>query len=161
WLDSVQNNAAGTSVPNENYAREVMELYSLGADNGYNQTDITQLARALSGWSFTVPASAVFTDPTDPSNKAIGGGTFPVYNGSPNPDPYIWNLQQRATLPSMHGSGSITFLDRTFDVRTPPAGMAPGEDALRSIVTSRGSQCAAFLAKRLLIHFVTARFASQ
>ena len=39
--------------------------------------------------------------------------------------------------------------------------MAPGEDALRSIVTSRGAQCAAFLAKRLLVHFVTARFTSQ
>jgi len=53
WLDSVLNNAAGTSIPNENYARESMELYSLGADNGYSQTDITQLALALSGWSFT------------------------------------------------------------------------------------------------------------
>ena len=46
-------------------------------------------------------------------------------------------------------------------MRNPPAGMAPGEDALRSIVTSRGPQCASFLAKRLLIHFVTARFTSQ
>ena len=146
---------------NENYAREVMELYSLGADNGYSQADITQLARALSGWSFTVPASAVVADPTDPSSKTAGGGTFRVYNGSANPDPYIWNLQQRATLASMHASGSIAFLDRTFDVRAPAAGMAPGEDALRSIVTSRGPQCAAFLAKRLLTHFATVRFTSQ
>ena len=161
WLDSVQNTAAGNSVPNENYAREVMELYSLGADNGYNQSDITQLARALSGWSFTVPAADAITDPTDPSRMVVGKGTFRVYDGSPNPDPYLWYLQQRTTLPSMHGSGSITFLDRTFDVRAPPSGMAPGEDALRSIVTSRGPQCAAFLAKRLLVHFVTARFTSQ
>ena len=161
WLDSVQNNAAGTSVPNENYAREVMELYSLGADNGYSQTDITQLARALSGWSFTVSSAQVSTDPTDPSNKVVGSGTFRVYDGTANPDPYVWNLQQRATLPSMHGSGTITFLDRTFDLRAPPSGMAPGEDALRSIATSRGPQCATFLAKRLLVHFVTARFSSQ
>jgi uncharacterized protein (DUF1800 family) len=161
WLDSVQNNAAGSSVPNENYAREVMELYSLGADNGYNQNDITQLARALSGWSFTVPAAGAITDPTDPSRKVVGNGAFRVYDGSANPDPYLWNLQQRTTLPTMHGSGSITFLDRTFDVRTPPSGMAPGEDALRSIVTSRASQCATFLARRLLVHFVTARFTSQ
>src|SRR5437870_5603669 len=69
WLDSVQNNAAGTSVPNENYAREVMELYSLGADNGYSQADITELARALSGWSFTVPAAGAITDPTAPSRQ--------------------------------------------------------------------------------------------
>jgi uncharacterized protein (DUF1800 family) len=161
WLDSVQNNAAGTSVPNENYAREVMELYSLGADNGYSQNDITQLARALSGWSFTVASADAITDPTDPSRMVVGKGTFRVYDGSANPDPYLWYLQQRTTLPSMHGSGSITFLGRTFDVRAPPSGMAPGEDALRSIVTSRGPQCAAFLAKRLLVHFVSARFTSQ
>jgi uncharacterized protein (DUF1800 family) len=161
WLDSVQNNAAGSSVPNENYAREVMELYSLGADNGYSQTDITQLARALSGWSFTVSSAGAITDPTDPSRKVPGSGTFRLYDGSANPDPYLWNLQQRATLPSMHGSGTITFLGKTFDIRTPPAGMAAGEDALRSIVSSRAPQCAAFVAKRLLVHFVTARFTSQ
>ena len=161
WLDSVQNNAAGSSVPNENYAREVMELYSLGADNGYSQSDITELARALSGWSFTVPAAGAITDPTDPSRKVVGSGAFRLYDGSANPDPYLWNLQQRTTLPSMHGSGSITFLGRTFDVRMSPSGMAPGEDALRSIVSSRASQCAAFLAKRLMVHFVSARFTSQ
>ena len=161
WLDSVQNNAAGTNIPNENYAREVMELYSLGADNGYSQTDITQLARALSGWSFTVPAGGAITDPTDPSNVVVGSGNFRVYDGSPNPDPYLWNLVQRANLRTMHATGSITFLDRTFDIGSPPAGMAPGEDALRSIVTSRASQCATFLARRLLVHFVSARFTSQ
>ncbi len=37
---------------NENYAREVMELHTLGVDGGYTQTDVTQLARILSGWGF-------------------------------------------------------------------------------------------------------------
>lgn len=36
---------------NENYAREVMELHTLGVDGGYTQTDVTQVARALTGWS--------------------------------------------------------------------------------------------------------------
>ena len=35
---------------NENYAREVMELHTLGVDGGYSQTDVTELARILSGW---------------------------------------------------------------------------------------------------------------
>ena len=36
---------------NENYAREVMELFALGADRGaYTETDVRELARALSGW---------------------------------------------------------------------------------------------------------------
>ncbi len=37
---------------NENYAREVMELHTLGVDGGYTQADVTQLARILSGWGF-------------------------------------------------------------------------------------------------------------
>ena len=35
---------------NENYAREIMELHTLGVDGGYTQNDVTQLARALTGW---------------------------------------------------------------------------------------------------------------
>ncbi len=36
---------------NENYAREVMELHTLGVDGGYTQQDVEQVARALTGWS--------------------------------------------------------------------------------------------------------------
>lgn len=36
---------------NENYAREVMELHTLGVDGGYTQSDVTALARLLTGWS--------------------------------------------------------------------------------------------------------------
>jgi len=36
---------------NENYAREVMELHTLGVDGGYVQADVTELARALTGWT--------------------------------------------------------------------------------------------------------------
>ena len=161
WLDTVDNDAAGSNVPNENYAREVMELYSLGADNGYNQTDITQLARALSGWSFTVPDASAIVDPTNPDSRTAADGTFRVYDGSANPDKYLWYLGVAAKLPSMHGAGTISFLGQTFDIANPPAGMAPGEDALRSIVTSRAAQCSQFLAQRLLVHFVTGRFSQQ
>lgn len=38
---------------NENYAREVMELHTLGVDGGYTQKDVTEVARALTGWSVT------------------------------------------------------------------------------------------------------------
>ena len=160
WLDSVRNNASGTNVANENYAREVMELYSLGVDNGYAQPDISQLARALSGWSFTIPDAALVTDPTNPTRRVASDASFRVYDGSANPDGNLWYLGAAATLPRMHATGTITFLDRTFDVGNPPTGLAPGEDALRSILTSRGSQCARFLAARLLVHFVTPRFGS-
>jgi uncharacterized protein (DUF1800 family) len=44
-------NARKTQGLNENYAREIMELHTLGVDGGYTQNDVTQLARALTGWS--------------------------------------------------------------------------------------------------------------
>ena len=37
---------------NENLAREVLELHTLGVNGGYNQTDVIELAKAISGWSF-------------------------------------------------------------------------------------------------------------
>lgn len=43
-----QNNRQGL---NENYAREVMELHTLGVDGGYTQTDVTQAAKVLTGWT--------------------------------------------------------------------------------------------------------------
>jgi uncharacterized protein (DUF1800 family) len=57
YLDNVQNVAAGTKRAdgkemgiNENYAREVMELHTLGVDGGYTQDDVIVLARILTGW---------------------------------------------------------------------------------------------------------------
>ncbi len=40
---------------NENYAREVMELHTLGVNGGYTQKDVTELARVLTGWSIRKP----------------------------------------------------------------------------------------------------------
>jgi len=39
------------SHPNENYARELLELHTLGVDGGYTQRDVMELARALTGWT--------------------------------------------------------------------------------------------------------------
>src|SRR5205814_10004551 len=40
---------------NENYAREIMELHTLGVDAGYTQKDVTELARVLTGWTIPRP----------------------------------------------------------------------------------------------------------
>jgi uncharacterized protein (DUF1800 family) len=37
--------------PNENYARELMELHTLGVDGGYTQRDVMEVARCLTGWT--------------------------------------------------------------------------------------------------------------
>jgi uncharacterized protein (DUF1800 family) len=43
--------ARRTQGLNENYAREVMELHTMGVDGGYTQKDVTEVARALTGWT--------------------------------------------------------------------------------------------------------------
>ncbi len=48
-----RENVAG--APNENYAREVMELHTLGVDGGYNENDIVELARCFTGWDLYPP----------------------------------------------------------------------------------------------------------
>lgn len=40
---------------NENYARELLELHTLGVDGGYTQQDVTELARVLTGWTVSGP----------------------------------------------------------------------------------------------------------
>jgi uncharacterized protein (DUF1800 family) len=47
WLDGQLNTAA---APNENLAREFMELFALGHGDGYTETDVREGARALTGW---------------------------------------------------------------------------------------------------------------
>ena len=47
WLDAQTNTA---KAPNENLAREFMELFTLGHGNGYTEDDVRQGARALTGW---------------------------------------------------------------------------------------------------------------
>jgi uncharacterized protein (DUF1800 family) len=156
WLDSVLNNAAGTSIPNENYAREAMELYSLGADNGYSQTDITQLALALSGWSFTFGEADYIANPASPSQKTPAIGHFKVYDGTAiSPDTRVWWGGTSVNSYSYHRTGTISLFSQTVDITTTVGGMAKGENALRSIISVKGANCAQFLAKRLLTHFVT------
>lgn len=54
YLDGKSNKVRkGTKdVPNENYARELMELHTLGVHGGYTQQDVLEAARCLSGWTF-------------------------------------------------------------------------------------------------------------
>src|SRR5439155_13071508 len=48
YLDNARSSARGL---NENYARELMELHTLGVDGGYAQRDVEEVARALTGWA--------------------------------------------------------------------------------------------------------------
>jgi len=164
WLDSVRNNSRPGRTPNENYAREVMELYSLGVDNGYNQNDITELAVALGGWSFTVAPEDVVVNPANRENRWVAKGTFSVYDGSATPAGHLrWDLGDNATLPQMRDDSTpLTFLGQSFSgLASPPAGQAKGEPLIRAVTQLRGQQCATFLARRILNHFVTTQYAAD
>ncbi|RMF50825.1 MAG: DUF1800 domain-containing protein [Anaerolineae bacterium] len=47
----LDNQANRKGAPNENYAREIMELHTLGVHGGYTQRDVMELARCLTGWT--------------------------------------------------------------------------------------------------------------
>ncbi len=54
-VEQMQKNPQGNQRQargiNENYAREIMELHTLGVDSGYTQKDIQEVARAFTGWT--------------------------------------------------------------------------------------------------------------
>jgi uncharacterized protein (DUF1800 family) len=147
WLDTIQNKVEKLGdVPNENYAREVMELYSLGIDNGYNQTDITELAKAMTGWDYI---GRDFPDPDNP--YYFNDAEFIVYRGQANPYPNHPWLHGYTNLPNQRMSGTFKLFGVTLDLG---AGSRFGTDAIGLILTQRGQACASFLAQRLLRFFL-------
>lgn len=50
YLDTHGSRGDGSQVANENYARELLELFCFGVDNGYDQNDITIMSQAWTGW---------------------------------------------------------------------------------------------------------------
>ncbi|MGH7620326.1 MAG: DUF1800 domain-containing protein, partial [Gemmatimonadaceae bacterium] len=68
---------------NENYARELMELHTLGVDGGYTQKDVQEVARALTGWTFNRQTGDFAFNPLthDAGEKMILGHKFPAGRG--------------------------------------------------------------------------------
>ena len=76
FLDNARNSAGRL---NENYARELMELHTLGVDGGYTQRDVEALARVLTGWSLDFAGgepSRFYPRRHDSSNKQFLGTTI-------------------------------------------------------------------------------------
>ena len=68
---------------NENYAREIMELHTLGVDGGYTQKDVTELARVLTGWTIDRKTGTFLFRPAlhDVGPKTVLGVHFPAGGG--------------------------------------------------------------------------------
>jgi uncharacterized protein (DUF1800 family) len=82
-LDTVppQRQARGL---NENYARELLELHTLGVDGGYTQQDVVEVARAFTGWTIGRPGEGGFRFAAtlhDRAAKTVLGQTIPAGGG--------------------------------------------------------------------------------
>jgi len=80
YLDNTRSRGRNT---NQNYAREIMELHTLGVDGGYTQDDVAELSRILTGW--TIQGRGIFAfDPTghDFTAKSFLGTGFPAQASS-------------------------------------------------------------------------------
>ncbi len=84
YLDNILNHR---DHPNENYAREIMELHTLGVDGGYTETDIQEVARCFTGWSVDEAGRFAFIPAWhDDGEKTVLGHTIPAGGGKSDGD---------------------------------------------------------------------------
>jgi uncharacterized protein (DUF1800 family) len=124
WLNGNQN---VKGHPNENYAREMMELFSLGADRGaYTETDVREQARALTGWTGGVNRGVIGNFTYDPNRH--DNGTKTIFGQSGN---YGWQDSVNLCLNhSQHASFFVQKLWSQFVPVPPDAGTSTGLQAL-------------------------------
>jgi uncharacterized protein (DUF1800 family) len=118
YLDNVQNEK---EARNENYARELLELHTLGVDAGYTQADVEELARALTGWGIQRRGPRqgeirFFPGVHDDDGKEILGLTLPAGQGETD-------IEEVLELLSSHPATANTIarkLVRRFVADDPP-----------------------------------------
>ena len=114
---------------NENLAREILELHTLGVDGGYTQADVTEFAKVLTGWSIG-------------GTLGEGGRALARFGGDAG-SPGEFHFR---TL--MHEPGDKTVLGKRYRER----GADEGEDVLRTVALHPST--ARHLATKLARHFV-------
>lgn len=84
YLDNYTNVDGGVQ---ENYSRELMELHTLGVDGPYDEDDVVEVAKCLTGWGYRSPASGAFGDfqfrnsQHTPGPKTVLGLRSPISGG--------------------------------------------------------------------------------
>jgi len=105
---------------NENYARELMELHTLGVDGGYTQRDVTEVARAFTGWTIDRPQTDgrfVFRPGMhDTGEKIVLGQRIPAGGGRDDGERVIEILTHHPATARF----IATKLARRFVADTPP-----------------------------------------
>ncbi|TMD90323.1 MAG: DUF1800 domain-containing protein [Chloroflexi bacterium] len=134
YLDLATSTGAS---PNENYSRELMELFTMGAGN-YTEDDVRQSAKALAGWQIPPPDSTV-TVTVDQAKMVTR--KLPVYSTQ---RPGVFN-QRRAF------KGTVTFLGQTGALDT--------QGVIDRILAQKAT--ASFIASKAAEHFVTSQPSSS
>ena len=131
---------------NENYARELMELHTLGVDGGYTQNDILEVAKAFSGWTIA--------DPRGYRRSAAG-----MIKGTE--EQRLERLQRQMGIPDDVESGEFYFNERWHDKSTKNVlGQKVNEggvnDGLKVIdILVKHPSTAKFIARKLAVKFVS------
>jgi uncharacterized protein (DUF1800 family) len=131
---------------NENYAREVMELHTLGVEGGYTQKDIQEVARAFTGWTIIDPRGY--------------RRSFAKLNGMENARPGN-RLMRQMGLPEDAESGTFYFNERFHDKdektvlgqKVNESGMNDGLKVIDILVNHPST--AKFIARKLAVKFVS------
>ncbi len=126
------NLAASQPGINENYARELMELHTLGVDGGYTQQDVIEVARAFSGWTLDRGGPG--------ARRAAGGGSMRPAAAEPR---FVFR-------PRMHDHGEKVVLGHALAAGR---GMQDGLDVLHVLATSPAT--AHHIARELAERFVS------
>lgn len=121
---------------NENLARELLELHTLGVNSGYTQADVTEAARVLTGWTVTPPEGPPRVFNTSTRQTVIGF------------DPPAHAQGISGFLQVLHQPGSKRVLGKTY---------ASGPQAAHQLFDdlSRHPACARHLAYKLVRHFTS------
>ncbi|HEV2826433.1 MAG TPA: DUF1800 domain-containing protein [Pyrinomonadaceae bacterium] len=120
---------------NENYARELMELHTLGVEGGYTQQDVQEVARCFTGWTIFAPRGA-------------GAATQAMLNG-PRADMLRENAGKFFFNPRAHDDGEKKVLGHKI-----PAGGGIKDGQMVLDILAHHPATARFVATKLVRHFV-------
>ena len=129
---------------NENYARELLELHTLGVNGGYTQQDVQELARVLTGWTIDGlggPGQRV-AQGRPGARRGGRGQAIPQRPAAGSPIGFVFQEL-------LHEPGTKTVLQKRYD----EAGLAEGERVIRDLC--RHPSTAQFVASKLVAHFVS------
>jgi uncharacterized protein (DUF1800 family) len=132
YLDTVTSRGDGRNIANENYARELFELFSFGVDNGYDQSDIVEMSKVWTGWRVRLVDQANEFDPFASQSTTILPGSTNTSTTSISNLVGVWAFNYRS---DRHNTNDKSlFLGKTipsrfgppYTTRTYGAGTAPG-----------------------------------